>query len=64
MPSVVSEAASEGMLFSAICAPSRFHTAKTTAKTPPDIDLQAQTSYTEITLGAKLCSPPLSRDPR
>jgi hypothetical protein len=32
-------------------------------RTPtPDIDLQAQTSYTEITLGAKLCSPPLSRD--
>jgi hypothetical protein len=29
MLSVVSEAASEGMLFSAICAPSRFHTAKT-----------------------------------
>ena len=29
MLSAVSEAASEGMLFSAICAPSRFHTAKT-----------------------------------
>jgi hypothetical protein len=29
MLSVVSEAASEGMRFSAICAPSRFHTAKT-----------------------------------
>jgi hypothetical protein len=28
MLSVVSEAASEGMLFSAICAQSRFHTAK------------------------------------
>jgi hypothetical protein len=28
MLSVASEAASEGMLFSAICAPSRFHTAK------------------------------------
>jgi hypothetical protein len=41
MLSVVSEAALEGMRFSTICAPSRFHTAKTYLGHWPDQNLKA-----------------------